>query len=92
MAAQTIKSVARRRWTAREEPRHTWYEPLRDPAAIGRAVRFVLGDAQLFLNTTSDATLLPAVLSAAASRYESLPSNDAMVELAARRSLVPLFS
>ena len=30
-----------------------------DPDAIGRAVRYVLADQQLFLNTTSDARLVP---------------------------------
>ncbi len=30
-----------------------------DPAAIGRAVRYVLADDRVFLNTTSDARLLP---------------------------------
>ena len=37
------------------EPRFSWYEPLTDPDAIDRAVRYVLADEQLFLNTTSDA-------------------------------------
>ena len=45
----------------------------------------------MFLNTVGDVTLLPKVLDAA-SRYDSRPSNDAMVELTARRSIVPLFS
>src|SRR3712207_9352981 len=32
----------------------TWYEPLRDPAAIDRAVHWVLGRPGLFLNTRSE--------------------------------------
>ena len=43
----------------RAEPRFAWYEPLTDPAAIGRAVRYVLADPRLFLITSSDARLLP---------------------------------
>ena len=43
----------------------SWYEPLTDPDAIPRAVHYVLGNDQLFLNSTSDATLLPAVFAAA---------------------------
>ena len=63
VAVQTIKAVARRRWPADHEgPRYSWYEPLRDDAAIGRAVRWVLGHPQLFLNTSSDATLLETIL------------------------------
>ena len=43
VALQTIKSIARRRWTDDAAgPRFAWYEPLTDPDAIGRAVRFVL--------------------------------------------------
>ena len=60
---QTIKAVARRRWPADHEgARYSWYEPLRDDAAIGRAVRWVLGHPQLFLNSSSDATLLETIL------------------------------
>jgi hypothetical protein len=66
VAVQTIKSIARGRWSGSREGKFSWYEPLTDAAAIGRAVRYVLGNPQLFLNTTSDATLLPSVLTAAA--------------------------
>jgi aryl-alcohol dehydrogenase-like predicted oxidoreductase len=68
VAVQTIKSIARRRWPsapAASERRFSWYEPLTDPAAIDRAVRFVLSNPQLFLNTSSDARLLEATLAAA---------------------------
>lgn len=67
VAVQTIKAVARRRWHDDDESRRlSWYEPVRDPGAIDRAVRSVLAEPDLFLNTTSDATLLPLVLDAAA--------------------------
>jgi aryl-alcohol dehydrogenase-like predicted oxidoreductase len=66
VAVQTIKSVARGRWSGSREGKFSWYEPLTDPAAIARGVRFVLGNPQLFLNSSSDATLLPQILSAAA--------------------------
>ena len=62
VAVQTIKSIARSRWSDALSPHFSWYEPLTDPAAIGRAVRFVLSNPQMFLNTTSDARLLPAVV------------------------------
>lgn len=77
VAVQTIKSIARGRWTGSREGKFSWYEPLTDPAAIARAVRFVLSNPHLFLNTTSDATLLPAVLAAVAEAADfAVPSAD----------------
>lgn len=68
VAVQTIKAIARRRWVDRDARKFSWYEPLTDPAAIGRAIRFVLDNQQVFLNTTSDAHLLSVVLDAASNR------------------------
>jgi aryl-alcohol dehydrogenase-like predicted oxidoreductase len=65
VAVQTIKAVARRRWEGEAQPRFSWYEPLRDADAIHRAVRFVLSRPGLFLNSSSDATLLRGILRAA---------------------------
>ena len=66
VAVQTIKSVARRRWQQDDaSPHHSWYEPLADAAAIGRAVRFVLSQPGLFLNSSSDGRLLRPTLEAA---------------------------
>lgn len=66
VAVQTIKSIARRRWRDEDDsPRFSWYEPFRDDDVITRAVHFVLQREQLFLNTTSDATLLPKIIAAA---------------------------
>lgn len=63
IAVQAIKSIAVGRWAPDHAgPRHSWYEPLTDRGAIGRAVGYVLADGQMFLNTTSDATMLPALL------------------------------
>lgn len=70
VAVQTIKSIARRRWREGDGPRYSWYEPLRDPEAIDRAVRYVFAQPDLFLNTSSDATLLRMTLEAAASYRE----------------------
>jgi len=59
VAVQTIKAIAARRWPSDYEgPRYSWYEPLEDADAIGRAVRWVLAEPALFLNTTSDARKL----------------------------------
>ncbi len=65
VAVQTIKSIARGRWADGTTAHFSWYDPLTDPAAIARAVRFVLGRPQMFLNTTSDARLLPELVDAA---------------------------
>ncbi len=66
VAVQTIKSIARRRWTEETSRRYSWYEPLRDLDAIARGVNYILSKPQLFLNSSSDATLLPTILEAAA--------------------------
>jgi aryl-alcohol dehydrogenase-like predicted oxidoreductase len=67
VAVQTIKAVGRRRWPeGYDGPRFSWYEPVTEPGAITRAVHWVLDHPQLFLNTSSDARLLPAILEAAA--------------------------
>ena len=66
VAVQTIKAVARRRWTPDDpSPHYAWYEPLPEGPALQRAVGFVLNDHRLFLNSSSDARLLPAILDAA---------------------------
>jgi hypothetical protein len=66
VAVQTIKALARGRWPEDfEGPRFSWYDPVTDPHAIGRATRFVLEQPGLFLNTSSDARLLATTLEAA---------------------------
>ena len=90
VAVQTIKSIARGRWPAGTERRRSWYEPLTDPAAIERAVAYVLGRPGLFLNTSSDATLLPLVLDAASS-VDGVPSDEAMEADRLAHGITPLF-
>jgi aryl-alcohol dehydrogenase-like predicted oxidoreductase len=90
VAVQTIKSLARRRWEGEPGPRATWYEPIEDPAALRRAVHWVLARPGLFLNTPGDLELLPRVLDAAASL--ELPSPDEEMEAdVARLEMKPLF-
>lgn len=91
VAVQTIKSVARRRWTDDDPSRRfSWYMPLEDPAALRRAVGYVIGRDGLFLNTTSDATLLPAIYAAAADRAAQ-PSDAEMQADAEAFGIEPLF-
>lgn len=91
VAVQTIKSVARRRWPAGHPgPRFSWYEPLADADAIARAVRWVLARPQLFLNTSSDARLLPVILDAAAAGAGA-PADDELRADAEAHGVEPLF-
>ncbi|MDH3716331.1 MAG: aldo/keto reductase, partial [Gammaproteobacteria bacterium] len=91
VAVQTIKSIARRRWTEQDEgKRFSWYMPLRDVEPIQRAVQFVLSRPGLFLNTSSDATLLPIVLNAAAAPQPH-PDQDALRADTESLGIEPLF-
>ncbi len=91
VAVQTIKAIARRRWTDDDpDRRFSWYMPIRDPDALERAVAYVLGRPGIFLNTTSDATLLPAIF-AAAEKGLSVPDDAAMTRDQETLGIEPLF-
>jgi aryl-alcohol dehydrogenase-like predicted oxidoreductase len=93
VAVQTIKAIARRRWADDAiGPRFSWYEPTEDEAALGRAVRYVLSNPQLFLNTSSDARLLRPILQAATgSPAAGAPSVNDLEADVARLGIEPLF-
>ena len=90
VAVQTIKAITRAPWGDRSQTAATWYEPLRDPVAIDRAVHWVLGRPGMFLNTVGDIAVLPRVLEAAA-RFRERPSDEAMREIAEQQAMEPLF-
>ena len=91
VAVQTIKAVARRRWSEQDEgKRFSWYMPLRDAEPIRRAVHFVLSRPGLFLNTTSDATVLPIVLEAASESIRA-PAEEALRADTEELGIEPLF-
>ena len=90
IAVQTIKSVARGRWAERTGREFSWYEPLGEPAAIDRAVRYVLANDDLFLNTSSDARLL-TLLATAASGDIVAPSISEMDHDIDLHGITPLF-
>jgi aryl-alcohol dehydrogenase-like predicted oxidoreductase len=90
VAVQTIKSVARRRWQDDSARRFSWYEPLRDAEALARAVRFVLARPGIFLNSSSDATLLRLTLEAA-SQPGPAPDPEALAADVAHYDMLPLF-
>jgi aryl-alcohol dehydrogenase-like predicted oxidoreductase len=90
VATQTIKSAARRRWQNGGGPKFSWYEPLRDKDALRRAVHFVLSRDGLFLNSSSDATILRPILDAAGDEPQA-PARADLEADAARFAMEPLF-
>jgi len=90
VAMQTIKSIARRRWQGEDGPRYSWYEPLREPGALKRGVDYVLARPGVFLNTSSDATLLRQTLEAANAGPQQ-PSDNALRQDVAAHQMEPLF-
>jgi aryl-alcohol dehydrogenase-like predicted oxidoreductase len=91
VAMQTIKAITLGPWHGeRPATPTTWYEPLREERDIELAVRWVLSDPRVFLNTVGDVGILPLVLDAA-SRGGERPSDAAMDELVRRREMSPFF-
>jgi aryl-alcohol dehydrogenase-like predicted oxidoreductase len=91
VAIQTIKSIARRRWPeSAPRERRSWYQPIEEAAALGRAVSYVLAEPDLFVNSSSDFTLLPGVLAAADGELE-VPSNVSLAADSEDLEMVALF-
>ena len=91
VAMQTIKSVARRRWADEDdEPKFAWYMPLKDVEPIRRAVHYVLARPGLFLNTSSDATILRHILDAASQPIE-VPNLKTLEQDVERYGMAPIF-
>lgn len=95
VAAQTIKSVARRRWREGDaQKRFSWYEPVKEPEALREVVHYVLCQPKIFLNTSSDATILPSILRAASEFDEDVKASDVENALRAESSrleMEPIF-
>lgn len=94
IAMQTIKSVARRRWQEGDESkRFSWYEPIREEAPLRRAVHWVLSQPGIFLNTSSDATILGSTLQAASDFDSSVEESikDEVAGDASQLAMEPLF-
>ena len=89
-AVQTIKGITRRPYLSDKRSHATWYEPLTDQPSIDKAVHWVLGNEQVFLNTAGDIGILPKVLSAAARFAGRTPEAD-MQALVAEWEMAPLF-
>jgi aryl-alcohol dehydrogenase-like predicted oxidoreductase len=95
VAVQTIKSVARRRWQEGDpQKRFSWYEPVKEPDALRKVVHWVLCQPNIFLNTSSDATILPSILRAASGFDEDTKASEVESALQAERSrleMEPIF-
>jgi len=90
VAVQTIKSLARGPWAITPQNRNTWYQPLEDQKDIDKAVHWVLGRPDVFLNTVGDVELLPKVLDAA-SRFSKRPPAEEMDEMMKKNKISSLF-
>ena len=72
--------------------RHTvWYDPLDDDQAIDHAVKWVLGNEQVFLNTVGDVHLLKKVLDSA-SHFDFQPVEEIMRKDLLKYGVTPLFT
>ena len=94
VAVQTIKAVARRRIAHGAERSHRcWYVPIEEPQAFEQAIRLVLSREPLFLNTSSDLTILERTLEVAAQLPEvpEAPDPETLREALAQIGAEPLF-
>jgi predicted aldo/keto reductase-like oxidoreductase len=90
VAVQIIKSIARGPWATTDRTHTTWYQPLEEQADIDRAVHWVLGLPDVFINTAGDLGLLPKVLDAA-SRFERRPPDEVMAAMLDGKRMTSLF-
>ena len=89
-AVQTIKSITRRPYPTEQRNHATWYEPLSDAASIEKAVHWVLGQEDIFLNTAGDIHILPTMLEAA-SNFKHRTPDSVMEEMVTEFEMEPLF-
>lgn len=89
-AIQTIKSITRRPYPNQQRSHATWYQPLTDQPSIDKAVHWVLGNEDVFLNTVGDIALLPKVLDAA-HRFTERTPDTVMQAMTAEWGMEPLF-
>jgi predicted aldo/keto reductase-like oxidoreductase len=90
VAVQTIKSIAYRPWMGREHTTSTWYEPLRDPADVKRAVHWALARPGIHVISVGDVQVLPLVLDAA-ERFQQPAADSDMQAMVDRLTMEPLF-
>lgn len=91
VAVQTIKAIARGPIGDKPKVHAVWYDPLTEDDAIQRAVHWVLGQPNLFLNTAGDIHLLPKILEAA-NTFQTAPAETALQADVANLGMTPLFT
>lgn len=91
VAVQTIKSLAKGPLGNKVSKHAVWYDPLDDDEAIEHAVKWVLGNEQVFLNTVGDIRLLVKVLEVA-SNFDIMPNDDIMRADLKKYGITPLFA
>lgn len=93
VAVQTIKAIARRRWSNDERPQQTWYEPLTKQEDIDASVHWLLSHEGVFLNTAGELSLLPRILDAA-DRFNSVDGDfqEPIRTSNKERKMAPLFT
>ena len=80
-----------RRWSEGDvEKRYSWYRPNTEEHPLKRAVDYTLSVKGLFLNSTSDATLLEALFKAASSPI-TMPVEKEMQNDLEELGMEPLF-
>jgi predicted aldo/keto reductase-like oxidoreductase len=90
VAVQIIKTIARGPWATTDRTHTTWYQPLEAPADIDRAIHWILGLPDIFVNTAGDLALLPKVLEAA-SRFERPTPESDMAAMLGSTKMTSLF-
>jgi len=90
IAIQTIKSLAIGKLGNKAALHNVWYNPLTKPNEIAMAVNWVLGNPDVFLNTSGDFELLKMIIKAAKNQ-EKKPDNDTMNELIEATGMTSLF-
>ena len=90
VAVQIIKSIARGPWATTDRTHTTWYQPLEAQPDIDRAIHWILGLPDIFVNTAGDLALLPKILDAA-SRFERPTPETDMAAMLGSTKMTSLF-
>ena len=90
VAVQIIKSIARGPWATTDRTHTTWYQPLEAQPDIDRAIHWILGLPDIFVNTAGDLALLPKILDAA-SRFERPTLEEDMAAMLGSTRMTSLF-
>src|SRR5216684_767271 len=90
VAVQIIKTIARGPWATTNRTHTTWYQPLEAQEDIDRAIHWILGLPDIFVNTAGDLALLPKILDAA-SRFERPTPEEDMAAMLGSTKMTSLF-